>query len=158
MQNIHAIAGQVEWAAKNIAYNLDFIPEDKLGFKPSPSANSALEIVAHTAQALDFFKAAVQGQPPRQPSAADSNVPDTGEQAKQMIVDSATGYAEALRALTPEDLSRKVELPFGTLPLPFMASMAATDLIHHHGQIAYIQTILGDTESHFDMSLLPKGE
>ena len=83
--------------------------------------------------------------------------PKTVDEAKSMLLESAAKYAQALRKLPLEELGRQIELPFGTFSLAFLASMAATDLVHHHGQIAYIQTILGDTESHFDMSLMPQG-
>jgi uncharacterized damage-inducible protein DinB len=156
MVNTESLAGQVEWAAKNIAYNLDFIPADKLNYKPAPTANSALEVIGHVIGALNFFLPVVQGGEPSQPGALQQPSLNTAEEAKQQLVAAATNYAQAIRKLTPEDLSRKVQLHFGTLPLGFVASMAATDLVHHHGQIAYIQTLLGDTESHFDFSLLPQ--
>jgi uncharacterized damage-inducible protein DinB len=156
MVNPHALAGQVEWAAKNIAYNLDFIPADKLNYKPSPTANSALEVVSHVIGALNFFLPVVQGGAPGQPGDLAKPSFTTAEEAKQQLVEAATNYAAAVRNLNPDDLAKKVQLHFGAMPLGFVASMAATDLVHHHGQIAYIHTILGDTESHFDFSLLPQ--
>jgi hypothetical protein len=68
------------------------------------------------------------------------------------MIRNATGtYVQALLGLDPARLGETVELPFGTFPLARAASMPAFDLIHHHGQIAYIQTLLGDEESHFNM-------
>jgi len=153
---MESLASQIEWAAKNIAFNLDFIPEDKLSYKPSPTANSALEVIGHAAVAIGFFEKTLKGEPPGNPGSIETPVPATLEEAKAMIITSATNYSAALRSLSPEDAGNIVDLQFAKLPLGFVASMAVTDLIHHHGQIAYIQTILGDTESHFDMSLLPQ--
>ncbi|HTE20118.1 MAG TPA: hypothetical protein VK689_17270, partial [Armatimonadota bacterium] len=49
MHPMEVPAQQMLWASKNAAYNLSFIPEDKLNWKPAPTANSALEIVNHVA-------------------------------------------------------------------------------------------------------------
>lgn len=32
--------------------------------------------------------------------------------------------------------------------------MGVIELVHHRGQIVYVQTLLGDTEDHFDMAAL----
>jgi hypothetical protein len=37
----------------------------------------------------------------------------------------------------------------------WMVTASTLDTIHHAGQIAYIQTLLGDNEIHFDESALP---
>ena len=154
MNHIEALAGQAEWAARNIAYNLDFIPADKLNWKPAPTANSALEIVNHVVMPLKNMKSVLGGgnlsyeKPDFAPA---TNL----EEAKSLLISAAQEYAQALRAVKPEDLGRKIDVRFGTFPLAFVASMPVVDLIHHHGQIAYIQSLLGDTEAHFDMSILP---
>jgi len=153
---MESLASQAEWAARNIAYNLDFFPADKLSYKPAPTANSAYEIIGHTVAALGFFRKTVKGEDPGTPGSLEMTNPTTLEEAKEMLVSSADAYGAALRGMSPEDAGKIIEMQFAKLPLGFVASMAVTDLIHHHGQIAYIQTILGDTESHFDMSLLPQ--
>ena len=157
MDHITAMANQIEWAAKNLAYNLDFVPADKLDWKPAPTANSALEVVGHVLGALNHFLPLITGGDKQSHMVSTPAEITNVDEAKTQLLNTAADYAQALRSLTPERLSQPIELPFGTLPLGFVASMAVTDLIHHHGQIAYIQTLLGDTESHFDMSLLPKG-
>ena len=150
MDYLNTLAVQVEMAGKNLAYNLDFIPEDKLNWKPAPTANSTLKVVNHATSSLKSARNAITtgNMEPGEFSPA-TNV----SEAKQLISSAASDYAQAMRALTPEDLNRTVELPFGAFPVAQLAGMMVFDLIHHHGQIAYIQTILGDTESHFDPSL-----
>ncbi len=150
MNQVEAMAGQAVWAAKNIAYNLDYIPADKLDWKPAPTANSALEIVHHLVVVLKSGKSALETGDFQ---SADSPAPTNAEEAKQALVSAAEEYAQALRAVKPEDWNKSINLRFGTRPLSFVASMPVVDLLHHHGQIAYIQTLLGDTEPHFDMSL-----
>lgn len=36
-----------------------------------------------------------------------------------------------------------------------MVTASTSDAIHHAGQIAFIQTLLGDTEIHFDAAPMP---
>ena len=49
--------------AQILVFNLDFLPDEKLGWKPAPDAKSALEIVNHLAPYLDSLSAAL-GAPP----------------------------------------------------------------------------------------------
>ena len=37
----------------------------------------------------------------------------------------------------------------GSFPFARAVSFPVIDAIHHHGQIAYIQSLLGDAETHF---------
>ena len=42
MHPLDGLAGQTTFFSRNIGHNLDFIPDDKLDWKPAPSALSAL--------------------------------------------------------------------------------------------------------------------
>ncbi len=75
------------------------------------------------------------------------------ETAKSVLILAARQYSAAMRAIPIEDLDNPVETRLGTLPLRTLATMPVMDMIHHHGQIAYIQMLLGDTETHRDVSL-----
>ena len=59
--------------------------------------------------------------------------------------------ARAALERTGAELDRAQEMPFGAT---FRASRAACfpllDLTHHHGQICYLQSLLGDSEMHWD--------
>lgn len=156
MEQLQVLAAEMSWATKNMAYNLDFIPDDKLDWKPAPTALSALEVVGHLLAAIDYFQKSIENEAPGAFSEGDYPAPTTREEAKSKLVAAGEEYSRMLLSLTPEAAARKVELSFGSYPLSFVASMAVTDAVHHHGQIAYIQTLLGDTESHFDFSLLPQ--
>ena len=150
MNPFEGMAGQLEWVAANMAYNLDFIPDDKLNWKPAPSANSAIEIVNHNIGAITHLGAMVDGSTDKPEFATATD----GASAKKLLVEAANAYAAKLRSLNPADAGKMIKTPFGPeWPLIRIASMAVVDTIHHHGQIAYIQTLLGDTESHFDTSL-----
>jgi hypothetical protein len=151
MKPLEPAAGQLLWAAQNLAYNLDFIPDDKLEWKPAPTANSAFEIVRHLTGFLLHAQAILAGG---DGSAVEAGPFHTREQAQGQLIEAAQHYAETLTAITPQDLERTIEVPFGKFPLGRFATMPVMDAIHHHGQIAYIQELLGDTESHFDMTLM----
>ena len=143
-------ASQIEFFAANLAYNLDFIPDDKLDWKPAPEAASAMEIARHVLMAHARLGAVLTGTNPDEAPIAS---PQTRDEAKAELKKSAQNYANLLRGLNPQSLGGTVDMRFAQLPKVVVAGMAVADTIHHHGQIAYIQTLLGDTESHFDMSL-----
>ena len=151
MDYLQLMGNQAEWAARNLAYNLDFIPENKLNWKPAPTANSALEIVQHAARAFKYLEGMISGasgEPPEVP------LTTTAAEAKQQIIDAAVEYNQFLGTVDPATLTNELPMPFGaTFPVSRVVSMPVVDILHHHGQIAYIQTLLGDTESHFDFSL-----
>jgi uncharacterized damage-inducible protein DinB len=142
----YAILG--EWAARNTVHNLRFLPAERLAWKPAPTAASALEIIQHVCAALRSM----------QPVLADGEyswnpppLPSTLEEAEELLLTTAREYAAALRAVDPATLSRQVRVTrwaFET-PLRRAATMPVVDLVHHHGQICYLQTLLGDTEYHF---------
>jgi uncharacterized damage-inducible protein DinB len=149
MNPMEAMAVQMDWCGRNIAYNLGFIPQDKLAWKPAPTANSAYEVIAHLATFIRAMKPVLTGgefAPTPVPS------PTSLKAAQDLITTTSQEYAAALRQLTPEALGSSVHLPFGEFRLGQAAGMPVMDTIHHHGQIAYIQTLLGDTESHLLMS------
>lgn len=148
MHPLEGIARLAEFAGNNIAYNLEFIPADKLAWKPEPTAKSALEIVHHVSNFLVGMAGMLSSGTFAPPQEAEPGDLASG----QALIRNATGtYVQALLGLDPARLGETVELPFGTFPLARAASMPAFDLIHHHGQIAYIQTLLGDEESHFNL-------
>ncbi len=145
------LAGQIVFFSRNLGHNLDFIADDKLDWKPAPTANSAMEVVRHLLMAQGRLGAMIAGNNPDEAQIAE---PKTRDEAKQTLAESSDAYAATLRAIDPSTLGDMITLPFGTMPKAFVSSMAIADTIHHHGQIAYIQTLLGDTETHFDMSLM----
>jgi len=136
----------MDWARRNIAYNLEFVPEDKIDWKPAPTANSVLEIVNHSASVIARITVRIAGS-------GEANVvpATTRAEAKAAIAKSAGDFIAALHELTPDDLNRKVRMPWGEMPIAGAAMVAVVDTINHHGQITYIQTLLGDTESHLQM-------
>lgn len=151
---LEGLAGQIVFFSRNIAYNLDFIPDDKLNWKPAPTANSALEVVQHLLGAQGRLRVLLTGG---NPADAEIATPQTRDEAKVALIASAEAYAATLRGLEPSSLGEVMTTRMGSMPRAFVAGMAPADTIHHHGQIAYIQELLGDTETHFDPALMSGG-
>ena len=134
--------------AQVLVFNLDFISDEKLGWQPTPDAKSALEIVNHLAPFLDAVSAAL-GAPPVEFVPA-----QTRHEAKAMLSCAAERYISAARDASAEVLAQ----PFrDDMPMTngWMVTASTIDTIHHAGQSAYIQALLGDNEIHFDPSALP---
>jgi len=142
---MEGMAGLAEWCGKNTAYNLGFLG-DKVGWSPQEGAKSGLEIVNHVCGFVLGMEGVLRNgawsAPEFQPAT-------TLEAAQDLVETSGRRYAAALRAMDPARLGTTVDLPFGSFPMARAASMPVVDLIHHHGQIAYLQTLLGDQEMHF---------
>ncbi len=144
MEMAEILTGQMKFAVNNFCNNLDFIPDDKLNWKPAPTANSALEIANHLSNALYGIPHLLGGDE----TSAQWTPATNREEAKTLLQKGADNYIAQLQKLTPQDLARTVTLPLGELPLPVAAGIPVVEMINHHGQITYIQTLLGDTESH----------
>lgn len=144
MHPLQLLSDSVAWAGKNLAYNLGKIPDDKLSWKPAPDAKSALEISAEVAGNLMFFGAMFKNQTP-----GERPVFSTRQEAQSAVETASADYALLLLSFGDNDLTGEVTLPFGVMPKSRAICLPVVETIHHHGQITYIQTLLGDTETHF---------
>ncbi|MCX7798932.1 MAG: DinB family protein [Fimbriimonadales bacterium] len=75
----------------------------------------------------------------------------TLDEAETICREDTRALAEALRSLSEDDLERKFPSPFRPGTETSILELAAThcwNLIYHVGQIAYIQTLLGDQRMH----------
>ena len=146
MTGVEKLAELATWASKNAAYNLDFVPDDKLDWKPAPTANSALEVANHIIKSFHWVTGLVNGKESTSPTAA------TKEEAQKMLREGGEAFAKLLTGLKEDELKRMIELPWGAkMPLEEVVGLGAIDAIHHRAQICYIQTLLGDTQDHFEM-------
>ena len=133
-------------------------PDDRLDWKPSPSARSIVEIVAHSANSLGNILLQLQGIPFTTPTSAEANVQFLAHDAKFSDREEAEAYLEQkfadyvafLATLNPEDLDEMRTLPFGLgqAPLGYFMTMGNLHTIGHIAQIEYIQTIYGDHDWH----------
>lgn len=136
------IASQLNWAQANINNNLDFIPDDKLNWKPAPEAKSIIEIINHATGTVNMFTSLLQGTKTELSPVTDC------ETAKAQVTNVIQAHQSAVAALPPSEGEQLVSTPLGDLPKGLIAALPVVELINHHGQITYIQTLLGDPESH----------
>jgi len=143
---LELLDGQLNWAHLNINNNLDFIPEDKLNWKPAPESKSVLEIINHATNTVNFMTYAIKGSEKPELTPATNR-----EEAKQLFTQVIEAHLDLISTLQPADLEKSVTLPFGEFPAGFVAGLPVVECVNHHGQITYIQSLLGDTESHLVM-------
>lgn len=143
------LAQQVRWAARNLSHNLDFLPADKLEWKPAPDAPSALEIVNHLLVGMRHAQSVIRAGRWLDETETLSPVSDLST-AKTRLVQIADEFALTLEAVQSDQMEQVLDAPFGELSLADFLRFEPIDIVHHHGQIAYIQQLLGDKEDHFD--------
>ncbi len=143
MTPIDLISAQLDWANKNICNNIDFIPEDKFNWKPAPTSKSPLEIVEHMTGTLNMMTSGIFDEP-KQDLPAVSN----REESKQLINQMIQNYVAKMRALSDEQMQATAHLEIGDFPMQMAVGMPVIECINHHGQFTYIETLLGDDESH----------
>src|SRR5262249_40214752 len=101
-------AQMVRSIGRNLAYNLNYLPPDKLGWKPAPTAKSAFEIATH----LAYFQKGMAGVASGAGWTDPGITPPTNlEEARALILQTTEAFAAALEALPPEGLNHQVELP-----------------------------------------------
>ena len=144
---IELITAQLGWAHENINNNLDAVPADKLSWKPAPEAKSVLEIVTHATGSVNMMTSAIKAAVGGGEQAELAPATDLSD-AKKLITQVIETHLHCIGSLQPSDLEKTAKLPFGEFPVGFVAGLPVVELINHHGQITYIETLLGDTESH----------
>lgn len=121
------------------------VPPDRQDWKPMPTGKSAHEIVAHVGMANSFFAALLRGGAPSEMKSADSY-----ETALKLFEESKSELTQTIRSIDPATFNQKRTMPWGeertlkdllTSPMPHMA--------YHWGQIAYLQTLWGDSGDRF---------
>jgi uncharacterized damage-inducible protein DinB len=141
------VADMTRWAARDFVFNLEAVPADRLDWKPSPEAKSALQIAGEVAGVAANTIPVLQGgdwTPSPLPQPADL------DEARRVVLEHAEAYASALEAADPLSLERTLHLPFGSFQAARFVLFPMIELFHHRGQLCYIQSLLGDAEVRFD--------
>jgi hypothetical protein len=153
MEAVKIAAWMLRYAVRSLIHNVQQIPIDRVEWKPEPGAKSALEIVSEVLRAVTMYQPILEG--PEYPDPLPQfHQPATLQEATERLTAAVEQYAAALEAAGPE-LDRPQAMPFGGV---FRATRAACypvlEVFHHHGQICYLQSLLGDTEMHWDESAI----
>ena len=149
MEDLKAVAWMLRYGVRSLVFNLEQIPEERAQWKPEPAAKSPLEIATEVLGGMRMYRPIVDNPDfpqvwPKHPQ------PKTLAEARAMLLETADEYAAALEAAGPE-LDRPQAMPFGGVFRTYRAvCFPLMDLFHHHGQICYLQSLLGDTETHWN--------
>jgi len=142
-------------AMDNFLRDLSFVPADKLTWKPTPTAKSALEIAAHCAGYSGRFASVIRaGKFPwsveefLDPIQSAIKSITTLEQAETMLRKGIDDSLAALDTVKPEQVPSTIESPQGQTPFKFFLTLPAMHLEKHGAQIDYLQTCWGDQEVH----------
>ena len=148
MEDVKAAAWMIRYGAQRLAHYLGFIPAEREHWTPAPEAKSPLEIASEAVRVFGMYLPMLeQGEFP--PFNRGFEPPASLAEAKTQLLEISEQYARALESAGPE-LDRAQPMPFGGV---FRATRAACypllDLMNHHGQILYLQSLLGDAEMHW---------
>lgn len=157
MSKLEPVARVVRWGVESMAFNLGQLPADRLDWQPTPESKSALQITGEVLGVMRMMTGMIAtGSFTRPEGAQDAGggairyaAPATPEEARRQLAEAGAAFAAALESAGPE-LDRPVESPFGTMLASRAVLWGMIDLVHHHGQITYLQGLLGDGEMHFN--------
>jgi hypothetical protein len=153
MTDLQAFARLARWAGRSFAANLGGIPEEKLNWQPAPGVKSAAAVTAEVVGLCEIALPLLHGQGWGE---FRLQLPATIEEGRQRVLAASEAYAAALEAATPASLERVVETGIGPGTVLIGSARRGVayplvDLIHHNGQICYLQSLLGDEEIRFDL-------
>ncbi len=143
-----------DWQARNIemqgvmlAHVLSTTREDRLDWKPSADpeskSRSALDLAAECIGVNRYFTALLRGE---EPSTSMERPFTTGQEAQQLVRDSAADLASVVRGLDEAAIAHLYATSRGPLPGALLIGFASLHLAYHVGQVNYIQTLYGDPE------------
>lgn len=151
MADLKEIARLVRWTAGDMAFQLERLPEDKLDWKPNAEAKSALDVAGEVVFVMKSAFPVFEGK------TLDFELvrakPANLAEARQWLAETSEQFAAFMEAAGPE-MDRPIDTPFGKLWGTSAVTFGLVDLLHHHGQITYLQSLLGDAENHMDMGAL----
>ncbi|MBS1715824.1 MAG: DinB family protein [Armatimonadetes bacterium] len=157
MDMIENCKKRAELALYQFLRNFGHVPDDKLHWKPVPSAKSALQIAAHCAGYSGGFAGIIKaGKFPDSveeflgPINARIQSVTTREEAVAVLEQGIADTLEALDHVTPEQTASTIETPIGPTPFLFFMTIPSNHLVNHTGQIDYLQTCWDDQQVYFE--------
>ena len=151
------VKSQFESINGRLLKQLSFVPDDKLNWSPSSTANSALRIVAHSALTSRVFaKLITDTMPDPMPSPEgfltalydDTVNYPTRESVIDLVNATFAELSQALDTITQNNIDAMHNSPFGPIPVRFWTNLTFLHMAGHVGQLEYLQTIWGDRENH----------
>lgn len=155
-ETISQAKAHAEQACAQLLHTFSFVPDDKLNWTPSPTAKSALRIVAHCAVANFGISRPIRNEEPE--GSMDFSQMLGMMEAKELEIDTREKAIEALKASTQEvlrslDMVESLDCSpnslFGPMPMMFWIFLPGRHMMGHAYQVDYLQTVWGDLEFHF---------
>mgnify|MGYP001396299109 CR=1 FL=1 len=154
----HAKEELVQSAARLLSL-VDETPDDRLFWKPSPTARSIGEIVAHCAHAMNNIAPQMMGTPYAIATSSEANRTflehDRQFSDRANVVryfeEARNGFIGHLDRFSLDEVDRLVTMPFGMgqAPVRLFMEAASNHTKGHIAQIEYIQTLYGDHDWHY---------
>lgn len=144
------IARQTERIADSLAHFVASTPDDRLVWHPalekSAQTRSVLEQITECIAVNRLIASILRGAEgvTGYPEVAVAN----GQDAQEQLVMSARELAAAIRALSPEDLTRSWAHPRGPMLGENIIMTGLRNMAYHAGQVNLIQLLYGDAEFH----------
>lgn len=148
---------QIQSSTERLLHLLSFVPDDKLGWSPSPTSKSTLRLLTHVSRSDRFFANVIGGtMPSAMPTVeeffADLHKADPSVASRQdgmaLLRESTTALLAAFDTVTAETVEASTSSPVGDYPTSFWIGIAKEHRITHTGQLEYLQTIWGDLDNH----------
>jgi hypothetical protein len=134
----------VRMGQSRFIYGLEQVPDDRLSWRPTADAPSALELGAKLAGFMHFVihyvKTGERAQTPGEP-------PITRDEVIAALREGFDSMVTGLAGMTAEDLGRKLMAPWGVeVPAAQMAGMVPGIVAYFQGQLNYLQLCYGDKD------------
>lgn len=148
----------VEAGRHRIINALKHVPEDKLHWKPTDTAKSALRLAAHAAVSNLGLAGIIRGdallstdlQETVDIMTAQEERVKTRADAYILIDQSCRAVEEAIDGVRAEHIHEQVKSPFVTAPMVFFMKLPGRHMDNHAAQIDYVQTCYGDMHDHWE--------
>lgn len=149
--NYEAAIHMTRWAVADTLFQLDFIPEDKFHWKPSEKMNSAADILSEVVMVFRVNQPVFEGA---EMTPLEKEPLGSIEEAKRALQAAADAYVAGLE--NARNTNRTMNTFMGPLAVDTSLLYPCIELIHHHGQITYLQGLMGDHEYHMNMEALQR--
>ena len=152
------VVKQTQRALDDVLRAVEALPEDKRDWKPAETARSALNQLQEVAMSPQFFVPILrEGKMPEFDDHAKEEADrlkksfDTFEKCREAAMEGTSELCQVISEFPDDRLEEEVTLPFagGTaMTMADVLGLHAWNMTYHHGQVNYIQTMLGDMEMH----------
>ena len=148
------VANQTIRIAEAFADFISSTEEDRLLWKieveNGTQTRSIFELVGECVGVNRGFVTLLKGEKLNTPTGGWQHITvENSQKAKQLLLESATELANAIRSLSPEDLEKTFQHPRGPVLGENFILMPCRNMTYHAGQINFIQTLYGDSVFHF---------